>query len=119
MNLGTIRAKFIELSGRDDLVNADDTDNGANYFITAGQRFLEKKFGHAEASVELSSDSDTNWWTLETPDTLITASLYQLELSYRNSEGARDWMNGVDLNLHVLELEQVDDEVTGVDQMEG
>lgn len=119
MNLGTIRAKFITLSGREDLVNNDDSDNGANYFINAAQKFLEREFGHAETSVELSLDSDTSWWTLEAPETLVIASLYQLEVSYRNSEGARDWMNAIRNDLHVLEKNQVDDEVTGIDQMEG
>jgi len=41
MDLKTIRARFIEATGRADLQNADGSDNGANQFINAGQRFLD------------------------------------------------------------------------------
>ena len=39
--LANVRARFVTLSGRDDLVNADASDNGANQFIVEGQRLLE------------------------------------------------------------------------------
>lgn len=44
MNLLEIRTKLIELSGRYDLVVDTNTyaDNGADFFITAGQRFLDQ-----------------------------------------------------------------------------
>lgn len=37
-----IRKKFCELSGRYDLMNTDYTDNGADFFINAGQRYLDR-----------------------------------------------------------------------------
>lgn len=37
-----LRKKFCELSGRYDLMNTDYTDNGADFFINAGQRFLDR-----------------------------------------------------------------------------
>ena len=119
MNLGTVRTKFIELSGRDDLENAYTTDNGANFFINGGQKFLDKRFGHEQVQLEMSSDSDTTWWTLEAPETLITAALYMLERSYRNTEGAKDWLGGIDMDLDGLERDVIDEEIMGVDQMEG
>ena len=119
MNLGTIRAKFITLSGRDDLVNNDDSDNGANYFINAAQKYLDKRFGHAELSLELEDDADTSWWTLEAPETLVLASLYELEVAYRNTEGANDWMGALNNELMSLEYDQISEEITGIDQMEG
>lgn len=42
MNLLELRIQFRALSGRFDLVDADGTDNGANYFINAGQRHLDR-----------------------------------------------------------------------------
>jgi len=42
MNLLQLRAKFRTLSGRFDLVNSDDSDNGADFFINAGSRFLDR-----------------------------------------------------------------------------
>jgi len=46
MNLLEMRTKFIELSGRFDLVvdadNDDYTDNGADFFINEGRKFLDR-----------------------------------------------------------------------------
>ena len=37
-----LRKKFCELSGRYDLINADLTDNGADFYINAGQMHLDR-----------------------------------------------------------------------------
>ena len=37
-----LRKKFCELSGRYDLINADLTDNGADFYINAGQSHLDR-----------------------------------------------------------------------------
>lgn len=42
MNLIEIREKFKELSGRYDLVNDDNSDNGANFFINEGSKYLDR-----------------------------------------------------------------------------
>lgn len=42
MNLVEIRQKFRELSGRYDLVNDDFSDNGANFFINEGSKWLDR-----------------------------------------------------------------------------
>jgi hypothetical protein len=42
MDYYLIRKKFCELSGRYDLMNADYTDNGADFFINAGQAHLDR-----------------------------------------------------------------------------
>lgn len=42
MNLLQVRTKFRELSGRFDLVNSDNSDNGADFFIFEGQKFLDR-----------------------------------------------------------------------------
>lgn len=42
MNLLQIRRKFRELSGRYDLVNDDYSDNGADFFINEGRKFLDR-----------------------------------------------------------------------------
>jgi hypothetical protein len=45
MNLVTLRQKFVELSGHYDLVvdTTDWADNGADFYINAGQQFLDTK----------------------------------------------------------------------------
>jgi len=42
MNLLQMRTKFRELSGRFDLVNADFSDNGADFYINAGRKYLDR-----------------------------------------------------------------------------
>ena len=42
MNLLQIRTKFREISGRFDLVNADFSDNGADFFLNEGRKFLDR-----------------------------------------------------------------------------
>lgn len=42
MNLLQVRKKFKDLSGRHDLVNDDYSDNGADFFINAGVKFLDR-----------------------------------------------------------------------------
>ena len=42
MNLLQLRQQFRTISGRFDLVNEDGSDNGANFYINAGQRHLDR-----------------------------------------------------------------------------
>ena len=42
MNLLELRKLFRQLSGRFDLVNEDGSDNGANFFINEGRKFLDR-----------------------------------------------------------------------------
>ncbi len=42
MNLLQLRTKFRDLSGQFDLVNADYSDNGADFFINEGRKFLDR-----------------------------------------------------------------------------
>lgn len=43
MNLRQVRLKFRDISGRYDLVSADGTDLGADFFINAGIRHLDRR----------------------------------------------------------------------------
>jgi len=42
MDYYLIRKKFCELSGRYDLIDSDLNDNGADFFLNAGQRYLDR-----------------------------------------------------------------------------
>lgn len=60
MDLSEIREKFRDLSGRYDLVTANGTDEGADFFINAGQRWLDRQldFQGASAVTTLSLSTD-------------------------------------------------------------
>jgi hypothetical protein len=237
MDLGELREKFIQFSGRDDLINSDNSDNGADYLINAGQRFLDRRidfrkssgvvfkslaidswylnlelcrsvekvwvvdteerwqlekkelswlytnydslisgtdsgamkywsianlrginvermdslgtfFNHTLSqgvseeltgivvlpptdvalvlevwgkfySPPLKEDGDTSWWTQEADDILLMAALYKMEVFYRNTEGAKDWLNGIDLDLSDIDKDQVHEDNASKDQLEG
>jgi hypothetical protein len=56
MNLAEIRKMFVKLSGRYDLVLPDGSDDGADFFIREGQKFIDKLVEHESSGglVELS-----------------------------------------------------------------
>jgi len=58
MNLLQIRTKFVELTGRFDLVKdtVSYVDNGANFFIEAGQRFIDSKIDFPKSVARYQKD---------------------------------------------------------------
>ena len=87
MNLLQIRQLFREISGRFDLVNEDGSDNGANFYINEGRKFLDRldenqkswastfkwlypglwgvQFAHCRAVKEVWISNDKGRWQLE------------------------------------------------------
>lgn len=57
------------------------------------------------AEPPLKDDLDENMWSVQHPMLLLKAALYQLEVCYRNTEGANDWMNAI-----VLERKEIEDQ---------
>ncbi len=75
-------------------------------------------FGHFY-SAALEKASDTNYWSNEHSMLLVWAALYHLEISYRNSEGAKDWLNAVNGTLTTIEFDAVHQGTVGLDQLKG
>lgn len=55
VGLKQIRQLFVRATGRYDLENVDGTDNGANWFIQAGQRFLDRQVFEAHGRAKAYS----------------------------------------------------------------
>lgn len=51
----------------------------------------------------LTSDTASNYWSNRYPETLLKAAMYELEVFYRNTEGANDWLEAVMIDLRNLE----------------
>ena len=235
MILAAVRAKFVELSGRYDLVNDDGSDNGADWYINKGQRFLDRRVNHRKTKASifkelevgewyaefehcrsvrqvwvnngtarvqmerktiselkdlfsavisaadngspmyfapavirstdltdkdnlgefydrkiddsyslhgvvilpppdeavvvevygkfytepLTTDSDENYWTAEHDEILLKAALYELEGFYRNSEGMKDWLGFMTMDIEDLDKDEVLDSLDEDSQMEG
>ena len=60
MNLLEIREQFVLLSGRYDLANDDYTDNGADFYIKAGQKYLDRLHTYEKATLRLRWPIDAN-----------------------------------------------------------
>lgn len=54
-------------------------------------------------SEPLLSDTSSNYWSNRWPETLLKAAMYELEVFYRNTEGAKDWLDAVMLDLRQIE----------------
>lgn len=76
-------------------------------------------------SDELVNDEDRTWWTEVHPLLLIKAAAYQIELTYRNTEGAKDWMGIPDMpgtilgDIKSLNMDIVEEEIEEIRGMEG
>lgn len=64
MEYQAIRKKFVEMSGRYDLVKTDWNDNGADFFINLGQRFLDRMTRHRKAEAKYITDVDSDTWVV-------------------------------------------------------
>lgn len=73
MNLTEIRLKFRELSGRFDLVNSDGSDNGADFYLNAGQRLLD---------LLVDSPKTESWYI---PDSKLTVGDYKIQMKHARS----------------------------------
>jgi hypothetical protein len=65
-------------------------------------------------SPALDYDENTSFWTEVYPETLVSASNYQLERYYRNSEGMKDWLASINLDLGNITKDEVMEDVAGV-----
>jgi len=70
-------------------------------------------------SPELTTDVSTNMWSQFYPSLLIKAACHVLEVFYRNTEGANDWLNAMNDELLDVEKMQVETEARKFWVMEG
>lgn len=68
MNLLSVRQQFVKLSGRYDLattaVDDYDTDAGADFFINAGMRFLDRKYITLKTEASIFEEVASGSWYL-------------------------------------------------------
>lgn len=110
MNLLQVRTKFRDMSGRFDLVNSDYSDNGANFFINEGRKFLDRldetqkswaqifrmlsvgqyttTFPHCRAIKEVWAATATERWQLEKKRLQDLITGYLTELPSARSSGS-------------------------------
>ncbi len=65
----------------------------------------------------LCADNDINWWTLQHPETLIQAAMFVMERFYRNTEGMRDHLAAIDIDIQGMNFDEVEQEIAEIDDM--
>lgn len=111
----------------DDLVLADNHHlyNGIiimpppdkTYYVSIVGKFYSPKLSATlvgSAWVETKS-----FWTENHPDVLLNAALYKLEVFYRNTEGAKDWMGALDLDLGAMDKDLAEESLKESQEMDG
>lgn len=68
-------------------------------------------------SAPLDQEDAVSYWSEAHPDVLLKAALYQLEVFYRNTEGANDWLTSIQLDLVDIEQLEIFQDIEGQDEM--
>lgn len=113
----------------DSVANMTESEVVEEGFLNAGGIVLVPAFKTATTKtvniyglfreVFLTDNEDKNFWSLEWPQLLLYASLRELEVSYRNTQGVKDWDAAIMALTITLEHDHVLDESTPVNQMLG
>ena len=67
----------------------------------------------------LVNDADESYWTEVHPLLLVNAAMYRLECIYRNTEGQRDLMASIELDLMDITKDVIEEDAEGRSVMEG
>jgi len=72
---------------------------------------------YGRMTIPLENDNDTNFWTLNYPETLTSATMYQIERFHRNSQGMRDHMVAIQQDLRNLDYNAIESQMGSNTQM--
>lgn len=70
-------------------------------------------------SDELSEDTDISYWSSVHPELLIMATMLELEIVNRNTQGANDWRGAIMEHVSKVGMDLVEEIIAEADQMEG
>lgn len=69
-------------------------------------------------SPKFVNDGDETIWSYRYPTVLVWAALRELEVTYRNTEGAKDWEAAINSRLMDIDKDTVEEMIAGVNYME-
>jgi hypothetical protein len=70
-------------------------------------------------SPTLDTDVQESYWSAVHPEVMLMAAMHQLEVMYRNTEGAKDWLLAITNEVSGLGKDFVEEHIAEVSQMEG
>lgn len=117
--------KSIDATDIDDLgaffnyILADsDTYNGIIFMPPTEEALVVETVGKFYSDT-LTINADTSYWSENHMMTLVWAALRQLEISYRNTEGARDWERAIRDSIEGIDKDVVEEETADTEEMDG
>lgn len=96
----------------------DGTYNGIIFLPPVDEAYVIEVWGDFYTA-ELSSNTDENYWTITNPDVLLKAALYQVEVFHRNREGAKDWLQAIEIDTSGIEKDTIEEDIAEYTEMEG
>jgi len=67
----------------------------------------------------MTSNTDTNYWSVNHPEALVAAACLMLAMFQRNSEAIKDWTSAISLLTSPLEMDMVEEESHNVIAIKG
>jgi len=108
------------ISGFDDilLTSTHYEYNGVIFYPPADGTYTIEVWG-LFYSPSLDDNDDESYWSITHPEVLLMAAMHQLEIAYRNTEGAKDWLAAINLEVGGIGRDFVEEHIAEVSQMEG
>ena len=101
-----------------DTVAADYSIDGVIFRPPADAIYVLEVIGKFH-SPTLSDAYTENWWSVNYPDLTLLAAMYQLVTLYRNSEGAKDYMNTMATVINGISNDKAEEDAVDYQVMRG
>jgi hypothetical protein len=98
--------------------DGSDSLRGILIFVPADEKIVVEVQG-LFYSDELSVDVSESYWTLNWPETLVKASMYQLAIFLRDHRDADSWKTAIYSDLEGLDKDMVDESIAAITQIGG
>jgi hypothetical protein len=95
------------------------TYNGVLWAPPADQAYTMEVWGLFNSIALDATNVTKSFWTENEAMLLTYAALYWLEVSYRNTEGAKDWMNAITGDTSEMIKDMIEEEISDIDSMQG
>jgi hypothetical protein len=92
--------------------------NGVVFYPPPDETYVIEVWG-LFYSPTLDTDLQESFWSVVHPEILLMAAMHQLEIMYRNTEGAKDWLAAITGEVSGLGKDFVEEHIAEVSQMEG
>lgn len=72
---------------------------------------------YGRVSLKLSNENSQNFWTINYPEILISATMYQIERFHRNRQGMADHMAAIQRDMRNLDADAIESQMGSITQM--